>query len=495
MANCCETPQLNKEGEQEMKKAEGMEHEAKPILAHELWFREDEKELVERHRIGTTVRAGDRTEKTTDPKGGYREGRFITLKIRKADGEFDPLETGAVVYSAEKKILGEIEPKDLEGTPLKTKTKAELVEKLKQLYGREFTDNDIVTIVRFEYEENLKEVNDLVRVHALSFAREPKDNPGRLDFLSYTIPLVEHDYPAKTPVMWNAAYREFGIDAGNVMLVGDPKQCGHILDVFRKDIKYRGGGAGVGFKDEVIPYLDEVEPLAKEIGAVNFILKMPDGKLRGFNTDGAGYAQSLEEIFRKRNEELVGKKVVILGAGGAGNAVAFALAEKGMKIVILNRTVEKARNLADKINRYFKKTDIDEMVRFGGEDQIAEEVKDADVVVNVSTKGSSGELEKYSALAPARLPASEKNIRDNLARAEETLRTMPRDAIVSDIVLGKELTPLLRSAKDAGFEILDGVPMVVNQGVEAFWLLYGEELKAKNITKEQVAEVMKRAAS
>jgi len=62
---------------------------------------------------------------------------------------------------------------------------------------------------------------------------------------------------------------------------------------------------------------------------------------------------------------------------------------------------------------------------------------------------------------------------------------MPREAIVSDIVLGKGLTPLLQAAKKAGFEILDGIPMVINQGVEAFWLLHGKELQAKNITKEQ----------
>ena len=93
------------------------------------------------------------------------------------------------------------------------------------------------------------------------------------------------------------------------------------------------------------------------------------------------------------------------------------------------------------------------------------------------------------------LPANKENIRENTKRAEAVLRTMPREAIVSDIVLGKELTPLLQSAKKAGFEILDGIPMVINQGVEVFWLLYGKELQVKNITKEQVAEVMKRAAS
>lgn len=477
-----------------MKAESEKKQEKAPNIAHELWFREDEKEFIENHGITTTIRAGDRTAETADTKGGYPEGRFITLKIQKEDGEFLPVETGAVVYFAEKRKLGDIEPEDLAGTTFKTKTRAELTRKLERLYGREFTNDDIVTIVRFEYKDDLKETGDLIRTKALSFAREPNKNPENLDFPSYTVPLIEHDYPAKTPIMWNAAYREFDIGAGNIMLVGDPKQCGHMLDVFRRDKKYKGGGAGVGFKDEIFPYLDELEPLAKEIGAVNFILKTPEGKLKGFNTDGIGYAQSLEEVFERRGEELRGGKAVILGAGGAGNAVAFALAEKGMDVVILNRTVEKAQELAEKINRYFNKAGA-EAVRFGGEELIAAEAGDADAVINVSTKGSAGALEKYSALAPARLPANEENIGENLKQAEAVLRAVPRDTIISDIVLGKKPTPLLEQARHAGFEILDGVPMVINQGVEAFWLLYGKELQAQNITKGQVAEVMKRAAS
>jgi len=416
------------------------------------------------------------------------------LKIQKNDGQFDPLETGAVVYSVKKKVLGEINPEDLEGTPLSQKTKTALIEKLTRLYGRNFTDNDVITIVHFEYADNLKEVNDLVRVKTLSFAHEPKNNPEILNFPIYTIPLIEHDYPAKTAVMWNAAYKEFGIDAGNIMMVSNPQSTGYIMNVFRKDAKYIGGGAGVGFKDEIIPYLDELDPLAKEIGAVNFIIKTPEDKLKGFNTDGMGYAQSLEEIFKQKQEKLQGKKAVILGAGGAGNAIAFALAEKGMRIVILNRTVAKARDLADKINWYFNKIS-DDMVKFGGEELIATEIRDADAIINVSTKGSAGEMEKYSALAPVALPANEKNIKENLKQAKTLLNTIKREAIVSDIVLGKKLTPLLQSGKDAGFDILDGIPMVINQGVEAFWLLHSKELKDKNISKEQIAEVMKQAAS
>lgn len=338
----------------------------------------------------------------------------------------------------------------------------------------------------------MKTVEDLVVKGTLKFAREPKDNPDNLDSSNYVIPLIEHDYPAKTPVMWNAVYNNLGLPTRNIMLVGNPGNLPDIFDIFRQDLKYLGGGAGVGFKDEAVRYLDEFEPIAKEIGAINFILKTNEGKLKGFNTDGIGYAQSLEEVFDQRKQVLRGKKVVVLGAGGASNAVAFALAERGAKLVILNRTIEKAENLVSKINNYFNLIN-DDQARFGSEDAIVEEVRDAEAIVNVSTKGS-GELAGYSALAPVNLPSNEENIRKNLSQALEVIKTIPEHAIISDIVLGKELTPLLKSAKEAGFEILDGIPMVINQGVEAFWLLHQKELMEKGISKDEVAEIMRKAA-
>lgn len=338
-------------------------------------------------------------------------------------------------------------------------------------------------------DKNMKTIESLIKKGILKFAKEPKNNPDNLNFPNYTIPLIEEDYPAKTPAMWNAVYEKLGMATRNIMLIGDPKFIPEIFDIFRHDKKYLGGGAGVGFKDESVKYLDELDPLANAIGAVNFILKTSEGKLKGFNTDGIGYIQSLEELLERRGENLKNKKIVILGAGGAGNAISFVLAYKGAKIVILNRTIERAKNLAERINNYLKET----KARFGGEDLISIEVKDADIIINVSTKGS-GELKDYSALAPANLPVTPENIQENLKRANEILKTIPKKAIISDIVLVRGLTPFLKSAKEVGFEILDGIGMVVNQGVEAFLSLHGEELQKKDVTKEQVRSIMEKAA-
>ncbi len=333
-----------------------------------------------------------------------------------------------------------------------------------------------------------RDLDALVGGDILSFAKLPRLNPQNLDFPVYTLSLIEHDYEAKTPVMWNKVYHKFGIEAGNVMLVGNIGNLPEILEALRRDPKYIGGGAGVGFKDEIISQLDELDSLAEQIGATNFVMKTPEGKLKGYNTDGLGYVRSLEEKFIEQGQELNGKKAVMLGSGGTGNAIAFMLVDKGANLVILNRDADKAKRLADKINVHFKETR--QVVRAGGEDLIADEVINADAIVNVSTKGAAGRFEEYYPLAVARLD----NLSINIAESRELLRIIPKSTILSDVVLRDGGTPFLRAAKEKGFQTLDGIPMVVYQGLEAIWLLHGLELEKKGVTKKQVADVMKQAA-
>ncbi len=324
----------------------------------------------------------------------------------------------------------------------------------------------------------------------LNIAEQPKGNPENLDFSEYEITLLEHDYPAKTPVMWNAVYKHLGMNIGNIAGVGNSDQCADILNALRDDPKYIGGGAGVGFKDAAYGLVDELDPIAEAIGSINFLLKTGDGKLKGFNTDGMGFAMSLRETFEAHSKEMKGSKAVILGAGGTSNSVAFSLAKEGMQVVILNRTVEKAKSLAERINNFFGK----DMCGFGGEDEIEKEVTDADAIINVSTKGAIGDFESYSALAPAMLPATPENIAANLQESENVLSKLKPDVIISDVVLRNEATPLLKQAKDSGLKTLDGIPMVINQAVEAFWLLHGKEMDERKVGKSEVAEIMKKAA-
>src|ERR1035437_2785186 len=198
-------------------------------------------------------------------------------------------------------------------------------------------------------------IQQLIDTNILRIASLPPSNwSDVVTTKSLTLPLIAEDYPAKTAVMWNTAYGRFGMPDKNSMVVADPKDVASIIATFRSDPKYRGGGIGVGFKEIVISHLDEVTPLALAMGAVNIVKKTDDGRLIGDNTDGLGYAESLEDIFGGQ-KALQSKHILILGAGGSGRAIAFALADFGAKVTIINRTVDKAVLLAESLNAYFGK--------------------------------------------------------------------------------------------------------------------------------------------
>lgn len=327
----------------------------------------------------------------------------------------------------------------------------------------------------------------------LDMAVLPAYNPVSIDELvrypRYAITLIEHDYPGKTPAMWNAAYRHFKMNAVMAMMVGRIEDAPRILDALRNDSRYIGGGSGVGFKDENVKHLDELDSLAEAIGAINLIEKLPSGKLKGWNTDACGYVQSLEDLLKKQGKAIHGADVVILGAGGTGNAIAFALAEKGAHICIINRTIAKAEELVRRIN-----SRKDAAVAYAcGEDALSRMLVSADVIINTSTKGAVGDFEAYSALAPAKLPATLENIQENLDASLRAFDLISHSAIVSDIILRNEPTPFLKQAHEKGFTTLDGIPMVINQGVEAFLILHGDEIGRTREVRDVLREVMGRA--
>lgn len=333
-------------------------------------------------------------------------------------------------------------------------------------------------------------IPDLIRAGILSIAELPPQNflnPETVPF--YTVPLIAEDYPAKTAVMWNTAYEKLGMLDRNTMCVADPANVKLITDIFRRDPKYRGGGAGIGFKEVVIPCLDEITPQAKAISAVNIIKKGTGGCLIGENTDGTGYAEALEAAFRRRSERLAGKKILILGAGGSGRAIAFALADKKAEATILNRTEERALELAKRLNKHFGRR----VAVGGGRKLIPEMLPKHDAVVSVVDDASSP-LDEYSTIGAMELPANAEAIAKNLAESEMLLRRTSTNVIISDIRIRGEETAMLRQARELGFAVLNGIPMVANQGVQAFCWIYGGELSAKYITKDDITAIMREAA-
>lgn len=176
------------------------------------------------------------------------------------------------------------------------------------------------------------------------------------------------------------------------------------------------------FKETILPLLDELDPLAERLGSVNTVLNM-DGKLKGFNTDIHGIEKAFEGV------ELVGKKVLLLGAGGVAKPVAHFVNEAGAELLCMNRSREHAEKLVGE---------------FGG--RIVEDLADEtfDVIINATPIG----------LAP---------------HVEETpldARFLRAGQVVFDIVYNPEETRLLREAKSVGAVAVSGLTMFKAQALE-----------------------------
>jgi shikimate dehydrogenase len=235
-----------------------------------------------------------------------------------------------------------------------------------------------------------------------------------------------------SPPMHEAGYDELGMDARYVTFEPDPDDLGAAIEGARA-LGIAGLNVTIPFKEDA---LDHVEPddLAARIGAVNtidFSDAGPDRAPTGHNTDAAG----VRRAFAHHDVTLAGKEAVIVGAGGAARAAAFALADADAAVFVANRTVERAERLADEVG---------EGVAAGGLDALETRVPDADVLVNATSVG----MEEDRSPVPA--------------------GTLHADLAVLDAVYRPLDTRLLREARDRGATTIDGAWMLLYQGIEAF---------------------------
>lgn len=317
----------------------------------------------------------------------------------------------------------------------------------------------------------------------LSFAKLPKDNPQEICFDYYDITPIDHDYAGQFQIKANYVFRKLGLSIGFIMMIGSPENVFEIYNLFKNDPRYLGGGTGSGFKNRAPAVLDELDTLSKLIGAINVVSKK-NGRLCGYNTDGIGFVLGLEEFLKEKRgvESLKGLRVVILGAGGTADAIAFALASKGVYLTILNRTTDKANSLASRIRNAYAITAIG-----GGEDLIQNELPTVDVVINASTKSAEGQFKDFIAFAPAQIGG----IAENLKQSVEVIKYLHSNAIVCDINLRSDESPTLRLARENGYLVQDGASMNFHQAVEALWIIHNEEFTKKGATKKDIASLIK----
>lgn len=200
----------------------------------------------------------------------------------------------------------------------------------------------------------------------------------------------------------------------------------------------RGLGISMPFKEQVVPLLDAVEPTAARIGAVNTVVN-DGGRLTGHNTDWIGAVRALEEA-----TPLAGRRVLILGGGGAARAVAFGLHRRGASLVLANRSRERIEGLAREVDAELR--ELTEAVRLEG----------IDILVNATSVGmaTGGETEGRSPV-----PAS-------------ALRS---ELVVMDIVYKPLVTPLVEDARTRGARVIGGGRMLLHQAAAQFQLYTGHE--------------------
>ncbi len=235
-----------------------------------------------------------------------------------------------------------------------------------------------------------------------------------------------------SPVMHNTAFKKLGL---NYVYLAFPVTQVQDALTGMKALGMRGFSVTIPHKVEVMPYLDEVDPIAQKIGAVNTIVN-DQGYLKGYNSDWQGLVRSLEAY-----STIKGKKVVMLGAGGSARAIAYGIKHKKGELTILNRTPEKARDLGKDVGGHW------------GLLSQHETISKADIIINTSSVGMYPEVDKSIIEAKHLRPGQ----------------------IVNDIIYNPLETKLLQQAKERGCTVIPGSEMLVLQGAAQFELWTGEE--------------------
>ncbi len=241
---------------------------------------------------------------------------------------------------------------------------------------------------------------------------------------------VEHSL---SPAMHNAAFERLRL---NYCYIAMPVKPGELADAVRgvRALNFHGCNVTVPYKQEVMPLLDEIDDEAGFIGAVNTV-RNDGGVLKGFNTDGRGFMESLKEA----GIDPGGRDVFIVGAGGAARAVGYYLAQKARRLRIYDVDPEKCRLL------------VRDLGKLGGDVSVAEGtsgVRASDIAINATPLG----LEENDPL-----PFDPDGF--------------GRDQVVCDLIYWD--TPLIRRARDRGCRTVNGLGMLLWQGVFAFEIWTG----------------------
>lgn len=232
-----------------------------------------------------------------------------------------------------------------------------------------------------------------------------------------------------SPVMRNASFQALGLDYLYVALTVRKENLESAVRGMQA-LGFRGFNATMPHKKALCGLVDEIDEFAEFCQAVNTV--DIDGTLYGYNTDGPGTLDALKA------EKADLSHCIVLGAGGAGRAIAYALAKDGSDVTILNRDAAKAQELADKLKQAGLKA------KSGGLDQLQARIKDATTLCHVTPVG----MHEHESVVPAKL--------------------LRPDLTVMDAVYKEKDTKLIADAKKAGCRTVPGMQMLLYQGRLSF---------------------------
>jgi len=275
-----------------------------------------------------------------------------------------------------------------------------------------------------------------------------------------------------SPAMFNAAFAETGIDARYEVF--DEPDLGKLSDWRNLSPNLAGLSVSSPYKESILEYLDEMSEDVRAIGACNTVKidDIPDDDdgnskkiARGFNTDWIGFLEALKEKIATVKD----LNVVVLGAGGAARAIVYGLVKEGAKVVILNRTIEKAAKIAEDfshINNNFPHNN-ESSIQYGELGEI--DSFKCDLLVQAT-----------SVLISDNGPDSNNELGINFITEEFLQNNTP---VVFDIIYKPLITPLLQMALDNGCEVITGEKMLLNQAVKQFEIWFGEKAPVETMRK------------
>ncbi len=255
---------------------------------------------------------------------------------------------------------------------------------------------------------------------------------------------VSHSF---SPAMHNAAAEALGLNWAYVPLPVAPENVATAVSSLSA-LGFRGVNVTVPHKQAVMPLLDELEPGAQAIGAVNTIVVGENGRLTGHNTDWSGFLADLQA----QGVSVTGRDCLLLGAGGSARAVAYGLAKSEARVHILARRGDQAAELIADLRPYLPQAQL-----------ISQPLSD---------------LEKVSATlsAPLIINSTPLGMTPNdMTSIWPTNLPFPAEAIVYDLVYNPPHTRLMQQAQAAGCWAINGLGMLVQQGAKAFALWTGQK--------------------